>query len=241
MISTAGNLKLHIFGKIIDVNGDQKQLVGLKTIGHNAGDILHILDRYYAVDDNLELEPIDSEDIGDFEISFNVTKNIVDFRYTFSDVLKSWDSYATIHRISIRPDDAFIIEQFGKAFDPDVKITYINGGDNYIIISKKLRTISAKSPPKLNWFNDVWVSIRLNTTYDFEDRYNFRYTNLRLCESKNAELYGTLSPYEYVHSKFNPTDYNYISQAERNGYGYNNWFETPTRYYLICNQNLKIH
>jgi hypothetical protein len=213
---------------------NKQKLAGLKTFGHNAGDILIILDNYYAVDDDLELEPIDGEDVGDFKISFNVTKNIMDFRKTFKDILKSWDSHATIRKISIRPDDAFIVEQFGKAFELDVKITYINHSENFIIISKKLRTISAKFS-KYNWFDDVWVSVRLNTTYDYcPEKYDV--SNLRLCEFTNAKLYGDLSPYDYVVSKFNPTNYNYISDAEKNSYGYDNWFNTPTRYYLICNK-----
>ena len=240
MITTAGSLKLHIFGKIIDIknanrNYYQEQLSGVKAIGHTAGDILEIEGNYYAVNSNLELEPIDGEHEGEFYISFNVTKNIMDFRNTFKDILKSWDSCMTIHQISIRPDDTFIVEQFGKAFESDVHVTYMNNGEagqNFIILTKKVRTISSKSR-KYYMFDDIWVSVRVYITYDLEDKIDFKHINLRLSEYKKKEIYGELSPYDYVIDKFNPPDYNYISQAEKNGYGYVDWFNSPSRYYLI--------
>jgi hypothetical protein len=231
MIYTLGCHKLHIFDKVIDIYPNmrrsdyQKQLNDVKAIGYKPGDIIEIEDYYYAVDDDLYLEPIDGEDDGDFEISFNVTKNIMDFRTTFKDILKSWDAGTTIHSIEIRPDDTFIVEQFGISLYSDVSVTYLNNDDNYIVISKKLRTISAKKGDRLN---DIWISIRFDIEYDVPDHCTYYLENIRLKE----KTYDNLSPYDYLLKLFNPTDYNYIAEAEKNGYDQTNWFNNKYRYFL---------
>ena len=104
------------------------------------------------------------------------------------------------------------------------------------MISKELRTISTK---KGDYLNDIWISVRFDTEYDVPDKRSYNLENIRLKE----KTYDGLSPYDYLLKLFNPSDYNYIAEAEKTGFNQTNWFNGKQNYrYFLKNQyKLPVH
>lgn len=153
------------------------------------GDILEFQNTYYIITDDLDIKLLSRYDdrfYGKFNIEFDVTKNITDFRTKFRDILKSWRYTPTITSIAIRPDDSFILEQFGKAFDQSVMITFRNEKYAMLEFQRVVDTIECT-----NIYSEQIIScIRIPCHYDME--HVFYMHNLRISNNYKNDLLYTL-------------------------------------------------
>lgn len=136
---------MHIFGRSFTMKPTDTIRKQLTTADfrlsdyYKPGDMFEIEDDYYILNDarNLEfLAPATSQCVN---IGPSVTKNIRDFRKAFKEHLCGHENnhhQIAIGTIDIRHDDVFLLEEFGRAFDPAIQVQFIHYEDVWLELRK---------------------------------------------------------------------------------------------------------